>query len=170
MAMLSQIGCEAVLCGHSERRLACAESDEFIGAQVKAAIETNLVPVLCIGETAAEREAGKQKDVVRRQLLTVIEALSTPERMSLQSLVIAYEPVWAIGTGNNATPEQVQEMHAFIRSILPADTQASTKILYGGSVHPENAKEILSQKDVDGALVGGCSLDAKDFAAIVGAA
>jgi len=150
---LKNAGCSHVLCGHSERRQHHHETDEHIAAQVNAAIALGMVPVLCIGETLEEREAGKEEEVVARQLSL---AKDVP--------AIAYEPVWAIGTGKTATTEQVAEMHAFIRSLVGPDT----KILYGGSVKPDNAKEILSQPNVDGALVGGASLVADSFASIVG--
>lgn len=149
---LKNAGCTYVLCGHSERRQHHHESDEAVAKQAEAAKAAGLTPILCIGETLEERESGKEDEVIGRQLAP---AKDMP--------VVAYEPVWAIGTGKTATTEQVASMHAFIRSIVGPDT----KILYGGSVKPENAKEILSQPNVDGALVGGAALVADSFASIV---
>jgi triosephosphate isomerase len=156
MQLLAEHGCRYVLCGHSERRNFHSETDAFIAQQVKAAMDAGIEPILCIGETDTEREKGQQKEVVARQL----------QNMPCPTL-IAYEPVWAIGTGKNATPEQAQEMHAFIRSLLPSDAQATTRILYGGSVKPENAADLLRQSDIDGLLVGSASLDPKLFRSIV---
>lgn len=150
---LKKAGCTYVLCGHSERRQYHHESDEDIAKQVEAAKVVGITPVLCIGETLAEREAGKEEEVIAKQLSF---AKDVP--------VVAYEPVWAIGTGKTATTEQVAAMHAFIRSIVGG----GVRILYGGSVKPENAKELLGQPNVDGALVGGASLDANSFGSIVG--
>lgn len=150
---LKNAGCTYVLCGHSERRQHHHETDEDIARQADAAKALGLTPILCVGETLAEREAGKEEEVVGRQLSLVKDIP-----------VVAYEPVWAIGTGKTATTEQVAAMHAFIRSIVGADT----KILYGGSVKPDNAKELLGQPNVDGALVGGAALVADSFASIVG--
>lgn len=150
---LKNAGCTYVLCGHSERRQHHKEADEDIAKQVEAAKAAGLTPILCVGETLEERESGKEDEVIGRQLSF---AKDVP--------VVAYEPVWAIGTGKTATTEQVAAMHAFIRSLVGADT----KILYGGSVKPDNAKEILSQPNVDGALVGGAALVADSFASIVG--
>ncbi len=149
---LKKAGCTYVLCGHSERRQHHHETDEDIAKQAQAALALGITPILCIGETLDEREAGKEEEVVGRQLSL---AKDVP--------VVAYEPVWAIGTGKTATTEQVAAMHAFIRSLVGPDT----KILYGGSVKPENAKEILGQPNVDGALVGGAALVADSFASIV---
>ncbi len=150
---LKNAGCTYVLCGHSERRQHHKESDEDIGKQVEAAKVAGLTPILCVGETLEERESGKEDEVIGRQL-----------SLTKDVPVVAYEPVWAIGTGKTATTEQVAAMHAFIRSLVGPDT----KILYGGSVKPDNAKEILSQPNVDGALVGGAALVADSFASIVG--
>lgn len=158
MDLLQTHGCTYVLCGHSERRKHHSESDAFIALQVEAALASGLHPILCIGETADERELGQTKDVLLRQL-SLINAYP--------SLTIAYEPVWAIGNGQSATPSDIQEMHLYIRSLLPSSLQTSTRILYGGSVKPENAAAILSQPDVDGALVGGSSLDPRAFRAII---
>ncbi|MDD8040000.1 MAG: triose-phosphate isomerase [Acidobacteriota bacterium] len=158
MRMLAEAGCRSVLCGHSERRHGRHETNEEVIEQVIAALEENLHPILCIGETEKERETGKEKTVVKAQLRGCPFG---------KEVTIAYEPVWAIGTGKTATPEQAQEMHAFIRSLLPADVRESIRILYGGSVKAENAQELLTQPDIDGALVGGASLQPDQFRAIV---
>lgn len=157
MTMLASLGCKSVLCGHSERRKNHQESDEFIAEQVIAALENNLHPVICIGETEAERDAGKEKHVVERQLKLL------PKE---SAITLAYEPVWAIGTGKTASAEQAQDMHAFIRSLLPEDDRDTIRILYGGSLKPENAEDLLGQPDIDGGLIGGASLNPADFAAI----
>lgn len=149
---LKKAGCTYVLCGHSERRQHHHETDEDIAKQTEAAKALGMTPILCIGETLAERESGKEEEIVAKQLSL---AKDVP--------VVAYEPVWAIGTGKTATTEQVAAMHAFIRSIVGE----GVRILYGGSVKPENAKELLSQPNVDGALVGGAALVADSFASIV---
>ncbi len=159
MAMLKAHGCQAVLCGHSERRQHHGETDEHIGAQVRAALAAGLLPFLCVGETAMQREAGAAQDVVRSQLSIALKDIEG-------SIVIAYEPVWAIGTGKTATPADIQAMHAFIRSQLPASLHASP-LLYGGSVKPENAAEIFACDDVDGALVGGAAMKSDSFGAIL---
>ncbi len=158
MALLAKAGCRAVLCGHSERREAHGETNEIVMEQVIAALEHKLHPILCVGETAKDRKAKKHKHVVEAQLKNL------PDE---GDIIIAYEPVWAIGTGETATPEQAQEMHEFIRSLLHKDVQAQTRILYGGSVKPENAAALFSQTDIDGALVGGASLTPIAFNAIV---
>ncbi len=158
MQMIKDTECIAVLCGHSERRQYHNESNDDVAAQAIAALEVGLHPVICIGETEEERDKGKEKDVIKAQL----ETLPTES-----DIIIAYEPVWAIGTGKTATPEQAQEMHAFIRSQLPEDKQDSTRILYGGSMKPENAEELLSQPDIDGGLIGGASLKPDAFKQIV---
>jgi len=149
MQMLADAGVRYVLCGHSERREFHGETDEDVAAQAIAALDANIHPIVCVGETEAQREASEQEKVVKKQL----------SLLPLESdITIAYEPVWAIGTGKTATPEQAQEMHAFIRSILPEDKRESTRILYGGSMKAANAKELLSQPDIDGGLIGGASL------------
>lgn len=166
--MLLTLGCQYVIIGHSERRALFAESDAFICEKVLAAQRAGLRPLLCVGEQLSDREAGKTEQVVTRQLSAVIDHLDTPGR-----LAIAYEPVWAIGTGRTATPDQAQEVHAFIRARLLdrfGSEGAGLAILYGGSVKPDNAKELMSQRDVDGALVGGASLSVDSFAAIIEAA
>ena len=162
-AMLKDLGCTYVILGHSERRADQGESDALVLAKAKAARAAGLVPVVCIGETLAERDAGKTLDVVTRQL-----GASVPEGLSAAELVIAYEPVWAIGTGRTPTAAQVAEVHAQIRQALAGKSReaASIRILYGGSVKPGNAPELMSIANVDGALVGGASLVAADFWAI----
>ncbi len=155
--MLADLGCRHVILGHSERRHGHGESDAEIRRKVAGAWRAGLVALLCVGETRAEREAGRAKDVVAAQL-----AGSIPDGASAANLVVAYEPVWAIGTGLTPTGADIVEMHAHIRARLPA----ATRILYGGSVNPKNAAEILGLAEVDGALVGGASLKAEDFWAI----
>lgn len=150
-----RIGCTHVLCGHSERREHHGETDEFIAEQMHAAQKNGLIPVLCIGENADQREMDETKEVLAEQLLRVRE---------VSGMIIAYEPVWAIGSGKCATPDDVNEMHAFIRSLLK---DKSTKILYGGSVTGKNAAEYFAQEYVDGALVGGASLKPDEFKKIV---
>lgn len=159
LKMLKEAGCTAVLCGHSERRKNHGETDETVAAQADAALDLGLHPVVCVGETLDERNAGKHQDVVKEQL----------KRLPM-GVTIAYEPVWAIGTGVTATPEQAQEMHAFIRSLLPEDAREATRILYGGSMNAANAKSLLDQPDVDGGLVGSASLNPQEFAEIIKAA
>ena len=170
-AMLKDVGCTYGLCGHSERRHVLGETNELVGKKVTAAIAGGLLPILCVGELLAERDAGQTEAVVQRQVQTGLAGLSA-EKAS--AVTIAYEPVWAIGTGRTATPEQAQEAHAFIRSLLAemydGDLAQETRILYGGSVKPGNAKDLMSQADVDGALVGGASLKADDFVQIIQAA
>lgn len=164
--MLRDCGCSWVIVGHSERRQCFGETDSFVTEKVAAALEGELVPIVCIGETLEEREGGRTLAVVERQLkafLPVIAATSKP-------VAVAYEPVWAIGTGKNAGPREAQEVHQALRGWLAqasAELASGTRILYGGSVKPDNAKDLLAAPDVDGALVGGASLDAASFAAIV---
>jgi triosephosphate isomerase (TIM) len=168
--MLDEIGVHGVLLGHSERREHFGETDRALALKVPAALEAGLVPVLCVGETEEEREAGDTERKLRHQVQEDLARLA-PERLG--DVVIAYEPIWAIGTGQVATTEQAQEAIAFVRALV-ADRSLEqaelTRILYGGSVKPDNAAELLAQPDVDGALVGGASLDAESFAAIVAAA
>jgi triosephosphate isomerase len=159
-AMLVELGCRYVIVGHSERRQLYGETDAQVAAKFAAARKAGLTPILCVGETLAERDAGRTSDVVARQLGAVAFAGG----------VLAYEPVWAIGTGRNATPEQAQEVHAFLRRKLPMQLRDSTPILYGGSVKPQNAAAIFAMPDVDGGLIGGASLVAADFLAILRAA
>jgi triosephosphate isomerase len=163
--MLLEAGASWVILGHSERRQYFAETDAFIAEKVRAAIAANLKPIACIGETLAEREAGKTLDVVFRQLDAVLPELAKRPGFG----VIAYEPVWAIGTGKVATPEQAEEVHAAIRSRIAAsnaELAEVTRVLYGGSVKADNAAQLLSRPNIDGALVGGASLDAEGFAKI----
>jgi triosephosphate isomerase len=165
--MLKDAGCSAVLIGHSERRQFFGETNETSSKRVRAALRSGLVPVLCVGELLAEREAGRTHEIVAAQLDGALEGLSAKD---LATLVVAYEPVWAIGTGKVATPAQAQEVHAMIRERLRARDRAwadGLRILYGGSVKPDNAAELLRQPDIDGALVGGACLEVKSFQAIV---
>lgn len=166
--MLADVGVDFVILGHSERRTIYGESDELVGSKVRTALAHDLVPYVCCGETQQEREEGRTQPVVERQLRAALHGL---ESQQAAGLVIAYEPVWAIGTGLTATPAQAQEVHAAIRALLgdlfDADFAAATRVLYGGSVKPANAAELMAQPDLDGALVGGASLDADSFAGIV---
>jgi len=165
--MLKELGCTHVLVGHSERRQLFGETLASSKARVGAALEAGLRPMLCIGETLTEREAGSTFDVVSKQLEAGLNGLSVE---SLAKLTLAYEPVWAIGTGKVATTGEAQEVHAHIRerlSHIDAGVANSMRILYGGSVKPGNAKDLLAQEDIDGALVGGASLTAESFAAII---
>lgn len=168
--MLKDFGAKYIIIGHSERRTYHKESDEFIAKKFAALKEAGLVPVLCIGESEAENEAGKTQEVCARQIDAVINALGVE---AFNGAVIAYEPIWAIGTGKSATPAQAQAVHAFIRGHIAAKSQAVADqviIQYGGSVNDSNAAELFTQKDIDGALVGGASLKAPAFAVIVKAA
>ena len=168
--MLTELGVDGVILGHSERRLLFGESDESLARKVPAALEAGLTPILCVGETEGERDANQTEAVLRRQLDADLAKASDGR---LAEVVIAYEPVWAIGTGRNATPEQAAEAIAFIRSLVAhreAAAGEAVRILYGGSVKPGNAVEILGRDGVDGALVGAASLDPTDFAAIAVAA
>lgn len=169
-AMLCEFGCRYVLVGHSERRSLFGESDAVVAAKFVAAREVGLVPILCLGETLAEREAGATAAVVSRQLDAVIDRAGVA---ALASAVVAYEPVWAIGTGVTASPAQAQEVHAAIRkrvADLDAGLAEGLRILYGGSVKPQNAAELFAQDDIDGGLIGGAALVADDFLAICQAA
>jgi triosephosphate isomerase len=162
-AMLVEFGCGYVIVGHSERRQLYCETDGQVAAKFAAAQAAGLTPILCVGETLEERDAGRTQAVVARQLDAVI---GVAKKDSFAKAVLAYEPVWAIGTGRTATPEQAQEVHAFLRKkVLP-----QTRILYGGSVKPQNAAAIFAKPDVDGGLIGGASLVAADFLAILQAA
>ena len=168
--MAKDLGCEYVLIGHSERRSIYGETDADVAAKFCALVDSGLVPVLCVGETLEERESGATMKVVAEQINTVLRAAG-PERLA--NFVIAYEPVWAIGTGLTATPEQAQEVHADIRALLAENDRSMadrTRILYGGSMKPDNAAELMAQADVDGGLIGGASLVAADFKAICHAA
>ena len=168
--MLLELGVRGVILGHSERRQYFAENDEALARKVPVALDAGLEPILCVGESEAQRDAGETEEILTRQIEADL-ANVTDER--LDRVVIAYEPIWAIGTGRTATTEQAQEAIALIRRLIEArssDAASAIRILYGGSVKPGNAGELIAQPDVDGALVGGASLDPGDFAAIVDAA
>ena len=166
--MLKEFSTKYVILGHSERREYQRESDELIAAKAKAAHEAGLKPIVCVGEQLEERESGNTENVVGTQVRGSLAGLTTEEMLGT---VIAYEPVWAIGTGKTATAEQAQEVHAFIRNLLAdlfdADTAKAVRIQYGGSVKPDNSRELMSQPDVDGALVGGASLDVRVFSELI---
>ncbi|MBX3726437.1 MAG: triose-phosphate isomerase [Xanthomonadales bacterium] len=169
-AMLVEAGCSHVLVGHSERRQYHGEDDALVAAKFQAAQAAGLVPVLCVGETLDERDAGRTGEVVTRQLGAVLAAAGVG---ALAGALLAYEPVWAIGTGRTASPEQAQQVHALLRSEVErqdARIAAALRILYGGSVKPDNAAGLFGQDDIDGGLVGGASLVAEDFSAIIAAA
>jgi triosephosphate isomerase len=167
-AMLLALGVKHVIVGHSERRQYFGETDDTVNLRLKAALEAGLTPICCVGEVLEEREAGLTDDVLRRQCVRAFHAVSAKKAAKL---VVAYEPVWAIGTGKTATPEIAAEAHAVIRrevtEIFGDEFAGKLRILYGGSVKPENAATLMAQEEIDGALVGGASLDAKSFAAIV---
>ncbi len=167
-AMLKEFGCAYVILGHSERRQYFKESDEFINEKVRCALENGLKPVLCVGETLEQREDGKTMDVVSLQTQKGLASVSAEDA---KNMVVAYEPVWAIGTGRTATPATAQEVHARIREILRglfgAGVAEGVRILYGGSMKPENADELLKEKDIDGGLIGGASLKAESFVSLV---
>ena len=167
-AMLAEFGCRYVIVGHSERRAFHRESDQLVADKAKAALAHRLTPIVCVGETLAEREAGQTAAIVKRQMSAVIHTLAH----CISQVVVAYEPVWAIGTGKTATPDQAQAVHALLRAQLHAATEhaADMKILYGGSVKADNAATLFAQADIDGGLIGGASLKAGDFAAICRAA
>ena len=166
--MLKDIGCQYAIVGHSERRQYFGETNETVNKRLKAALKVSLTPIVCIGEVLEEREADKTLDVIEKQLKEGLNGLSEDE---MEKVVVAYEPVWAIGTGKTATPDQAQEVHQFIRKLIArivGETVAEgMRILYGGSVKPDNVDQLMSQKDIDGALVGGASLKADSFARIV---
>jgi triosephosphate isomerase len=169
-SMLKSVGCEYVILGHSERRTIFGESDQIINKKIKTAIKHNLKPIFCIGETLEEREKGVTFEIIEKQIRFGLEGLTESE---LSTMIIAYEPVWAIGTGKTASNEQAQEVHEFIRNLITklfsADFAQKLIIQYGGSVKPENAKELLGQPDIDGALVGGACLKADSFLKIIDA-
>ena len=165
-SMLAEFDCRYAIIGHSERREYHAESDQLVAKKFVAAQNAGLTPILCVGETLAQRDSGEALLVIGEQLKAVIDHVG---REAMTSAVIAYEPVWAIGTGRTATPDQAQEVHGFIREQL-GEQGAAMRILYGGSVKAANAEELFSQQDIDGALVGGASLVAEDFLAICRAA
>lgn len=170
-SMLCDLGCKFVILGHSERRHILGETDQEVNKKVIAALAAGLKPIVCVGETLAERESGQTLDVIRRQFEQSLGGLSAQQ---IQDVVIAYEPVWAIGTGNVATPQQAQEVHLELRKLFNQrynrQVAEVVRIQYGGSVKPENAAELLRQPDIDGALVGGASLKADQFMAIVAGA
>jgi triosephosphate isomerase len=163
-AMLAECGCRYAIVGHSERRAYHAESDQLVAEKAQAALAKGVTPIVCVGETLAQRDAGETEAVVKRQLSAVIHQLAH----CASEIVVAYEPVWAIGTGRTATPEQAQAVHHVLRAQLEAATGrgGAMRILYGGSVKPDNAATLFAQPDIDGGLIGGASLKAADFMAI----
>jgi triosephosphate isomerase len=167
-SMLLDIGCTHVIIGHSERRQYCGETDDIVNLKLKTALEAGLTPIVCVGEVLEEREAGLTEDVLRRQCARAFHKVSTKKA---GKMVVAYEPVWAIGTGKTATPQIASEAHLVVRGeaakTFGEEFAANVRILYGGSVKPENAKALMGEGEIDGALVGGASLDPKSFAAIV---
>ncbi|GAA4100732.1 triose-phosphate isomerase [Zhongshania borealis] len=169
-AMLADVGCRYVIVGHSERRAMYEDSNERVAQKARHALEKGLMPIVCVGETEVQRDSGATLDVIAEQLQSVFAVLSVED---MHSIVVAYEPVWAIGTGKTATPSQAQEVHAFIRALFAKKDEPLAKglrILYGGSVNAGNAGELFAQADIDGGLVGGASLDAQEFSAICRAA
>ena len=168
VGMLKEFGTRYVLVGHSERRQYHGETDAIVGAKAQRALAAGITPLVCVGETLAEREDGKTEAVVKRQLAAAIHSVTH----CVSEIIVAYEPVWAIGTGKTATPEQAQQVHAVLRAQLAAASQkaAGIKLLYGGSMNAANAAELLAQPDIDGGLVGGASLKAADFLQIISAA
>jgi triosephosphate isomerase len=167
-SMLKSVGCEYVIIGHSERRHIFGETDEVINKKIKKALAAGLKPIFCVGELLEERENGTTNDVVKRQILKGLEGVSSDD---MKNIIVAYEPVWAIGTGKTASPAQAQEVHEFIRDLIEIgfslEVANDLVIQYGGSVKPDNAKELISQKDIDGALVGGACLKADSFIGII---
>lgn len=167
-SMILSSGCEYVILGHSERRTIFKESDETINKKIKHALKAGLKPIFCIGETLEQRESNQTNDIIKKQVTGGLKDLTDHD---LEKMIIAYEPVWAIGTGKNATPEQAEEVHKFIRNLIKENfsdkTAENIVIQYGGSVKPDNASELLSQPDIDGALVGGASLKADSFTGII---
>jgi len=170
-AMLRDLFVRYVVLGHSERRTLFCETDEIVNRKVRAALEATLRPIVCVGETLQQRDAGQVEEVLSTQLRGSLAGLDAKE---LQETIVAYEPVWAIGTGRNATPDQAQQAHAFIRQVLAEMSDQATadriRIQYGGSVKPSNARDLMIQPDIDGALVGGASLEPRSFAEIINAA
>jgi triosephosphate isomerase len=166
--MLRSIYCHYVILGHSERRSYFGETDAIVNKKTKTALAANLIPIVCVGETLEERKAERHSEVVRTQLSGSLDGILGDD---LKRVIIAYEPVWAIGTGEVATPAQAQEMHAFIRTVLAeiasADVAESVRLQYGGSMKPGNAEELLSQPDIDGGLIGGAALDARTFVELI---
>ena len=167
-AMLKDMGCRYAIVGHSERRQYHFETDALVADKAKAALSTGITPIVCVGETLAEREAGRTEEVVKRQLAAVIHA----NGHCISEIVVAYEPIWAIGTGKTASPEEAQAVHAVLRAQLKAATDKADRIriLYGGSMNAANAASLLTQPDIDGGLIGGASLKAPDFLKIIAAA
>lgn len=168
VGMLKSVGCKYVVIGHSERRKYFGETDETVNMKIKAVLAKGLVPIVCVGETLEERESGKTMDVVKIQVTGALKGFSDED---IDTLVIAYEPVWAIGTGKTATPDQAQEVHAEIRSLLgelySKPVADSKRILYGGSVKPDNVEELMKEQDIDGGLIGGASLKPDSFVSLV---
>lgn len=162
ISLLKEFGCSYVLCGHSERRQHHGETDDMVAAQVSAALECDLIPVLCIGETAEQHERKETEETLKRQL----SGIAAMKGLTSENLMVAYEPVWAIGTGKTPSPTEANAVHAFIKSLLPK----GVRVIYGGSVNGKNAASFFSQPNIDGALVGGASLKPEEFAAIVKAA
>ena len=166
--MLKDAGCSHVIIGHSERRQFYGDTDSSVNQKTNAALVAGLTPIVCVGESLTEREAGNEENVVRDQIIKSLEGLTVSD---MERIIIAYEPVWAIGTGKTATPEQAQDMHASIRKTIAGihgdDLATKVRIVYGGSVKPDNIATLMSRPDVDGALVGGASLEAESFAKIV---
>lgn len=168
--MLKDVGCDYVIIGHSERRTLYAETNEQVASKVAIALAEGLTPILCVGETLQERESNVTEQVVATQMQAVLDKVGVK---AFAKVVVAYEPVWAIGTGMTASPQQAQDVHAFIRGLVAKQDESVAKglvIQYGGSVKPDNAKELFSQSDIDGGLIGGASLNAADFLAICEAA
>lgn len=166
--MIKDVGASQIIIGHSERRQFYGETDKMVNLKTRACLSFGLTAIVCVGEMLPERKANKQETIVKTQLTGALDGLTVSD---MERIIIAYEPVWAIGTGKTASPEQAQEMHAFIRQIL-AETHNeaiadATRILYGGSVKPDNVKDLMKEADIDGALVGGASLEAESFARIV---
>ncbi|MCX5726283.1 MAG: triose-phosphate isomerase [Candidatus Saganbacteria bacterium] len=162
--MLKDIECKYVIIGHSERRQYFHETDETVNKKIFAALKHDLSPIVCIGEALQQREKGETFKIIERQIK---EGFKKLEIENWKLVIIAYEPIWAIGTGKTATPEQAEEVHAFIRKLLPKEVSNDIRILYGGSVKPDNIKDLMAKPDIDGALVGGASLDADSFSKIV---
>jgi len=169
--MIEQAGCQYVIIGHSERRQYFGETDQSVNKKIKQTLTTSLCPIVCVGETLQQRESGKTKDVIKMQIMAGLAGLSIDQ---MKRLVLAYEPVWAIGTGVTATPAQAEEVHVFIRELLAelfsSPIADSAPILYGGSAKPDNVKELLSQDNIDGGLIGGASLKVDSFVEMIRAA
>lgn len=169
-AMLQDFSCKYVIVGHSERRAYHGETDELVAKKTLRALQSGLIPIVCVGETLAERESGRTEEIVGQQMAAVLAVIDAGD---LVNIVVAYEPVWAIGTGKTATPQMAQDVHAALRAKLAQKNVAAAagvQILYGGSMKPENAAELMAMPDIDGGLIGGAALKAVDFLAIVGAA